>query len=309
MTGHHDDDRDEDKVLAEVFSRVGPRLLPPEATRNAVHRAAHAAWLQAVARRRRRRLNFALAAGISFLVFGTAVLLNRQLFTPPVSVSAAAVPPGDATLEEAGDGGRRLVAASGELLRLRPQSQIAMKGGELWLLRGAVYVESADIEGTGALIVHAGPVAVRHIGTRYAVAVAAGDVEVMVREGVVELTRGADRERAAAGTALSASAAGGPVGRRSIETWGKDWGWADALAPPLNIDGRLCSRVLEEIANETGRRLQYENDAVRGTCEKARLNGPILELPPSGRLFAVLVMTGLEAIENGERIVIRRPAQ
>ena len=144
MTGHHDDDRDEDKVLAEVFSRVGPRLLPPEATRNAVHRAAHAAWLQAVARRRRRRLNFALAAGISFLVFGTAVLLNRQLFTPPVSVSAAAVPPGDATLEEAGDGGRRLVAASGELLRLRPQSQIAMKGGELWLLRGAVYVESAE---------------------------------------------------------------------------------------------------------------------------------------------------------------------
>jgi ferric-dicitrate binding protein FerR (iron transport regulator) len=307
MTSHDP----EEAFVAELFSKVEPRAQPPWPTQQAVYLSSLLAWRQEVARRRWRRVGVALAAGLACVVIGTGVLLYRNgALAPPVhmATSTPELPPG-AVRETSGSGGFRLQAAGGEGLRLGPGTRYAMQGETLWLLEGAIYVEAGDEEGAGSLVINAGHVDVRHVGTRYAVTFNAGRVEVRVRDGLVQVNDGTGRQNVAGGTLLSIGADGQSSGPVASAAWGPHWAWAEQLAPPLAIDGRMLLGVLEDIAFETGRSLAFEDNAVRRLCEATRLKGPVLDLPASGRLFAVLVTTDLEAVENGDRILIRQQAE
>jgi transmembrane sensor len=301
----------DDAFVAELFSKVGPREQPPWPTQQAVYLSSLLAWRQEVARRRWRRAGLALAAGLACMVIGAGVLLYRNgAHAPPAQLATTApeLPPG-VTSESSGPDGLRLQAAGGEALRLRPGTRYAMQGERLWLLEGAVYVEAGVESAAASLVINAGGVDVRHVGTRYAVSLNAAGVEVRVRDGQVEVAAGADRQNIGGGTLLSIGTGGQGSGPVASAAWGPQWAWAERLAPPLAIDGRMLLGVLEDIAFETGRVLVFEDNAVRRLCEATRLKGPVLDLPATGRLFAVLVTTDLEAVENGDRILIRQQAE
>lgn len=297
----------EETALASLLAGAGPRTRPPGAVAEAVYRSSLLAWQQQLAQRRRRRWIMALAAGIACAAIGTGMILQRTgSRQQALSTAGNAALPADAQVERSGPEGQRLFGPTGESLRIKPDSRYAMQGERFWLLEGAVYVESDAVAEAGALVIEADGVAVRHVGTRYAVTLESGAVKIQVRDGIVEVDTGAARETAGGGMAVLATSGERQVERSSVAPWGAAWAWAEDLAPPLVIDGRILSQVLEEIARETGRRLVFDDENVQRSCEQTRLKGPVLDLPASGRLFAVLVATGLEAVENEERIVIRR---
>jgi ferric-dicitrate binding protein FerR (iron transport regulator) len=307
------EDDPEGLAVAGLLARVGKRAQPPAPTRDAVYVAALVAWRQQqFVRRRRRWLNVALAASLLLVAVGIGWML-RSMPTATTLIAAhsadRAFPVGSA-FEVTDPGGLRIQSQTGEQLRLRAGTRVEFPSArQIRLVTGALYVESrdhsADATSTG-LTVLVGQTLVRHIGTRYIVGSDGARIEVLVRDGRIELISGMHRSHADAGTRVALSRSGSEENRGPIAAHGGLWRWAEALSPPLAIEGRYLSQVLLEIAFETGRQLQFESEAVRIICEKTSLHGPILDLQPSGRLFAVLVATGLEAVESGDRILIRQ---
>jgi ferric-dicitrate binding protein FerR (iron transport regulator) len=305
---------DPDNLTVEsLLARIGKRAQPPAPTRDAVYLATVVAWRQQQAMRRRRRwLSLALAASLVFVALGIGWML-RTMPTAATLIAARSTDrsfPVGSAFEVTDPGGLRIQSLTGEQLRLRAGTRVEFpSASQIRLVVGAVYVESGEHGATASesgLTVLAGQTLVRHIGTRYIVGNDGAQIDILVRDGRVEMISGARRSQAIAGTRVALSRTGGEENRSPIAPHGELWRWAESLSPPLAIEGRYLSQVLQEIAFETGRQLQFESEAVRQICEKTSLHGPILELQPSGRLFAVLVATGLEALESGDRILIRQ---
>jgi ferric-dicitrate binding protein FerR (iron transport regulator) len=307
-------EHDPDSLAVEgLLARIGKRAQPPAPTRDAVYLATLVAWRQQQALRRRRRgLNMAMAASLLVVALGIGWML-RAMPTAATLIAARSTDrsfPVGSAFEVTEPGGLRIQSLTGEQLRLRAGTRVEFPSArQIRLVVGALYVESgkhrAESPAEG-LTVLTGQTLVRHLGTRYIVGNDGAQIDILVRDGRVEMISGRNRSQAVAGTRIALSRTGGEENRNPIAPHGELWRWAEALSPPLAIEGRYLSQVLQEIAFETGRQLQFESEVVRQICEKTSLHGPILDLQPSGRLFAVLVATGLEALESGDRILIRQ---
>ncbi|MGD9599205.1 MAG: hypothetical protein AB7G76_14790 [Steroidobacteraceae bacterium] len=316
MNEANDTLQDQDDELTRLLTRVGPRIEPPAETREAVYLTTLLAWNDTV--RSRRRLfvrRFALAASLLIAAAGLAAYMTGQMWQPAALVATArggaalTVRAGDVVAAPRESGLVLGIGDSDESLRLDRGARVKFTGLHRAVLEaGRAYFVgapggAADTGRRFTLVTRFAEVT--HVGTRYALNVEAHDLEVDVREGAVRIRTRSGEFLADAGTRITIDEQGRLSGRTSIATFGAGWGWAEALAPPLPIDGRPLIAVLEEIARETGRRLTFADSRVETACRAILLKGPVLDLPVGDRLFAVLVTTGLEAIENGDLILIR----
>src|SRR6185295_16170191 len=94
----------------------------------------------------------------------------------------------------------------------------------------------------------------RDVGTQFVATVDMARLEVGVRDGSVALTRGAVSTGVATGEKITV-AGSTEILRESLPTFGRDWAWAERLAPPFDIDGRRLVDFLEWVADQTGRTL------------------------------------------------------
>lgn len=314
---------DGQEPLLRLLGTVGRRLEPPVETRDAVYLSTRLAWQRELQRGRRTRLGWLAAASVAAL----AVALVWTSVRDPSAAGRALVAQarggglelrvGDAYGTGA-DQGIVLETATGDRLRLDRDSRVrGVDATTLGLERGRLYFESgaaaaAAVEDPSmarrdakrfAVVTVFGTVI--HVGTRFAVEVQPDRLAVQVRDGRVRIETDARRIDVDSGVRVAVDAAGRELERRPAARHGATWAWVDSLAPPLALDGRALIDVLEDIAGESGRRLEFADDGVRLECRTIELKGPFIELPMGHRLFAVLATTGLEAIEDGERIVIR----
>jgi hypothetical protein len=95
----------------------------------------------------------------------------------------------------------------------------------------------------------------------------------------------------------------GTIRRDSIATFGGDWTWVEALAPPFDIDGRSVSDFLAWFATQTGRAVVFASPAAERLAQQTILNGAI-DLEPVQKLSAVLALTDLTAVVEDGRVVI-----
>ncbi len=306
--------------LRQLLARVGRRPEPPEETREAVYLTTLIAWHDTVRRRRRLRVGLlALAATATAAVFGLSWFRMQAVGPAPALAATVTLGPGEATSTSpartfrVGDAivtpaksGIVLSTIAGHSLRLAGGTRARFTATDrLRLDAGRVYFESTTQEGFG---IDSRFGAVSHVGTSYALELRATELIVRVREGLVAIATRAAHVRAPRGTQVAFDAQGHELGRSTISTWGPVWSWADVLAPPLRLDGRMLVDVLEDIARQSGRQLEFADAGVRETCRHVALKGPLLDLPIGDRLYAVLATTGFEAVESGDRILIRGEA-
>jgi ferric-dicitrate binding protein FerR (iron transport regulator) len=269
-----------------------------------------------VRRRRIRFVGFAAAASVAVLAvtFASYFYFSAWRAGPAsagadssvrVSGSAQSLRFGEPFAVGA-DHGAVLEAADGVSLRLDRRSKMVVRAPDVIALEGGrLYFETTSLRSRLSIETPVGRVT--HLGTRYAVELRADTMIVQVRDGLVRVTTNAGRTiDVAAGWRIVLDAAGVERERATVARYGDPWHWVDALMPSLRVDGRLLSEVLEEIAMQSGRRLEYADAEVQREAYRIRLKGPYVELTVGDRLFAVLVTTGLEALEDGELIIIRR---
>jgi ferric-dicitrate binding protein FerR (iron transport regulator) len=131
-----------------------------------------------------------------------------------------------------------------------------------------------------------------HVGTQFAVAVVNGATRLRVREGSVRWHASAGDSTIDAGTEVSIDR-NRKMTRRPIVTAGRDWAWAEAMAPEIEIENRPLEEFLEWFSRETGRKLVITDDAVRKQMATIRMHGNVHGLTAVEALSAVMAATTL----------------
>ena len=318
-------------LLAEVLRAAGARTVPDREDHDIVFDAAMRAWQRSLRVQRRRRWALALAAGMAAAVIGVTALLHRMTAAPTV-VATAVVMHGSAAIRSPkgeiwrplrlGDpiaigtrvrtgsmAGLALEMPGGVSARLDEKSELQMVSDRsLRLTSGALYVDTGIAPTAGTLRIETAHGTVSDVGTVFQVEARATSVRVRVREGLVQLDA-PDRSRlfrSGAGEEMELDDRGG-LHRGVVPSTHAAWAWAEALAPPPDVEGRPLLQFLDWVAHETGRRVSFEAPDVEALAREVVLHGKTRDLTPLQALDVMLSTTDLDyVLSTDQLIVIRR---
>ncbi|MGC4027880.1 MAG: FecR domain-containing protein [Steroidobacteraceae bacterium] len=303
--------------LGDLIRDAGRRQAPDAAMLERLHVSTHAAW-QAQLAARRRRYRFLATAASLLLVTAGALLLNRYRTAEPalaVARVSSEAPAAGRLLHageevQAGASGLVLVRVpeTGTSLRLAAGTRLRWRAaGDVELLSGQVYVDTGHGSTTPALQIEAGPVSITHVGTQFVAQHLTHGVQVLVRDGLVRMSRGSEVVQLARGEAATASFDPGmAIEQKPAASSGAEWEWVDALAPPLRVEGRDLRSVLQEMAYQAGFVIRFDEAGTETRAAVTVLHGPAIELPPPEALRAVLATAGLRVLpaSTGDEILI-----
>jgi ferric-dicitrate binding protein FerR (iron transport regulator) len=313
---------DEDDGVAERVLREGLRTpaLSPEAMQR-IRAATQTEWranVQAPAQAgtRTRRLSLAAAASVLMLAAaigwnafmtntgdGGAVLGQLARFDAPGLVEAGylrrdlAMNPGaplraGQSFDVRGDS--LITLAGGGNLRVARASSIQVLAvNAVKLERGELYVDIPPGQrGSDRFMVVTPAGEFRHVGTQFAVAIVNGMTRLRVREGSVQWHAAEGDSTVNAGTEVTIDG-NRTVTRRPIPTAGRDWAWAESMAPDIDIDNRPLREFLVWFSRETGRKLILADDEVRRQTTTIRMHGNVRGLTAMEALSVVMAATTL----------------
>ena len=299
-------------LLREVGSRPEP---PPEAAQD-VYEVVHAEWRATVAMQARRRRHVRLGLAASVLLAIVATFIGVRYMgdaTAPMAVIAyvdgpvSVIEPQAATSRAATSG---VELTSGDTLRTSSgRAALSLEGGltvrvdadsvvrlaaddRIELQAGAVYVDSGDGSAVRSLTVETAVGAVRHLGTQYQVRVQEDGIDVLIREGRVEISSVSGRSSGLAGERVQVTASGA-VTRSSVGRAADAWRWTRLARAPFDIEDQTLDAFLAWVAEETGRKVVYASEHAQQAAREVRLRGSIAGLEPDAALATVLATTRL----------------
>ena len=165
-----------------------------------------------------------------------------------------------------------MTLTSGVHLRLDASSTARVDSAtDVWLERGAVYVDSAGALTTGVspISIHTPAGVVRDIGTRFEVRLDGTGLRIRVRDGEVLVTyaNGAG-VRAGAGEELFSGPDGSDrsISRRPIAATGSEWAWAERAAPPFSVEGKTLGAFLDWVSREGAWTVTFADAAAEVRC-------------------------------------------
>lgn len=325
----------EEQAVATLLRLAGPRPAVPVERRERVRPAVHAEWEQSVRWRRRRNVAIwvvgSLAAAAAILVsIGLGLRHGLPLFSGSGSMLAnAEVVRGTVHSQRLGMIGPGTSIEVGDELQTSAAGRVAIRledgtslridtGSRLELVdesvvnlhQGAVYVDSDSTDETDAPVEIRTPLGtVTDIGTQFEVRLKSDSMRLRVREGLVDLKRGAQTYRAEAGQQLLADR-NGEVIAGAMPVHGEAWAWIQEIAPSFELEGHSLQEFLDWVTRETGWRVRFEERSIAAGAPSLILHGSIEGLRPDEAPAAVLPTCGLRhRIENGIMILGRLPGQ
>ena len=321
MSNERDPELERERLLRQLFAHAEPRQQPPASDTAEIRNAVLAEW-EAVTGRRifARRAAFGVAASVMLVATLTYFRGDPVASAPAPLVASVERVEGVVTTAngsrlglgsgiiartqiETGDSQLALSLVSGGSLRIGPRSRVVLAGGEeAELVAGVVYFDSEQ-ERSSQFAVTTRLGRVRDVGTQFLVRLDARQLDVGVRAGRVDLSNGGTSDTAGVGERLVASQGSSGLRHDTIPTFGKDWEWAERLAPPFDTDGRTLDEFLAWFEAQTGRTVEFADAAAeskRGAVVKGKVDAPPLQ-----KLSAVLSLVGdLTYMVDGRRVVI-----
>lgn len=316
-----------DESLARLLRLAGPRPAPSAQIRDEVYAGVHEHWREGRGRAQRRRR--ALYGAVAATVVGAIALVLATQRTGPVPVAAnigvveraigalnqggtgvvrvldqgMAVAEG-ATLRTAAHARAGLRLRNGASLRLAPDTELRVESAQRFTLaHGRVYLDTAEAPASVEFEIETAAGVVRDIGTRFEVASDDAQVQIRVRDGLVELQTAAGTLTARRGEALRA-AAGAPVSRETFSPVDPYWAWTLELAPAFETDGARIVDLVDWVARETGREAHYADAQARNAAAITRISGTIAGRTPEQTLSTALAASRLQATLEPERVTI-----
>jgi len=315
MTANDSEDR-----LEALFEGVAPRPVPPDAAREKALAAAREAF-ESLKRRRRQRLGAGLALAASAVI---AWFLASTQFLPaePFMVELADVQglvmngqpvSPDSRRLEVSPGSRmetrqpiRLVVGQSTDFRINQQSSIVWQSADrLELIQGAVYVDTGDQDDM-TIVTARGTVS--DIGTRFLVSLRDDALEVAMRSGttLVDSELGRFEANAADGRGDVLTISDRQVSSAVAPTSDDRWQWIHQVSKGYDSD--RIQVVLEQIADDLGLNLEYEDAGTRAWVMNQRLLGESLAaLEPRQALNVLSAAAGVEVKEAGGSLSVAMP--
>lgn len=308
-----------EEEIRHLLRRVGPRESVPPEDLEAIRHVARTQW-RAIARVEQRpvksrdlrivalaaSLILALAGGWYWGARGRPGAATVEFVRGEVGVEgdvsgsggvvAGRVLPVGAVIETAeatgAVPGRLALRMAAGQLRLDAGTRLRLKSADRVLLeRGAVYFDSGAGERrmTGAIEVATAYGTIRDIGTQFDVRLAASGtaLTVRVREGAVALESGAQVRSANRGEALEVST-DGSIALTRVAVDDESWAWAQAAAPPFEIEGATLAEFLEWASREAGWEVRYADQALAESARSIHVSGTIEGLTAAEAVSVVL---------------------
>ena len=323
--------------LEDLLRRASPRPVPSPEDEAAVRAAVQSEWyaVAGARRRRRRAMQFALAASVVLAAFAAFNTFRMQTMAPievgkiarsfgPVyllgesselreTTSLANVVVGQ-TIVTGNDAGLAIDWGNGGSLRVDEDTRLAFVGeGSIRLETGRIYYDSVanpilanTIEqDAAALVLETAHGDVQHVGTQYMVRVDRQALVVSVREGRVDIDGRYHSQTARSGQQVTMSGPVLPI-VLSIGRSGGDWAWVERTSPATDVDGKSLHEYLLWACREMGLDLVYEGGA-EARARDAALRGTI-NIRPSDALPLRLESVDLRwRIEKGVIYISDQP--
>jgi hypothetical protein len=224
--------------------------------------------------------------------FDAPGIVEKHLLRSDVALAADSPLRAGQTFEVRGNS--LVTLAGGGNLRLARASALEVVGANaVKLERGELYVDIPPGKRDGDRFMVQTPAGeFRHVGTQFAVAIVDGSTRLRVREGSVVWRAPEGDSTVDAGTEVIIDRARA-VTRKPIATAGRDWAWAESLAPDLEIEDRPLNDFLEWFSRETGRKLVIADEVARHQAASIRMHGNVRGLSALEALTAVMASTTL----------------
>ena len=329
------DERDptrEQELVERLVRLAGLDTEVPAGGADEVRDAVRPVWRRELrARARRRRLAVALPLAAALVVaLAAGLLLKNPARSEGEPVAVVEVVQGSIEIV-APSGTKRLVSVAapmveltaGSRLRTGDDSRVSLRLARGHSLRldyatsarlasplsvelegGAVYVDSGGA--TGAAILVRTPMAeVRELGTRFEVRRSGDAVVVRVRGGRVEVAARGQEQQVSEGVALALDSVGDAT-RSTIAIYGSEWSWMQAVAPPIDIEGRTAGAFLEWASDETGLQVVYGDPETESLIAETILHGAVGDLAPEEALEVVMASCGLTVTRSGSTLMVGR---
>lgn len=315
-------------VETRVYDRVAAEWKASSVQRDGsrIYNNVHSAWKKPAPTWRRARWVTSIAVAATVLI-AIAVVIERQpelqSIVPVGTVvrvvgeradSATSLPavghkilPGDRLTTGAGERISVALAAS-ESLRIDESSELLVEGPNRFrILQGRIYADTGDFMYRDRYLVIDTPQGeVTDIGTQFSVAVDDGSLEVAVREGRVDVSRGSEAITAVAGELLQLKAGSVEPQLHRIASHDAFWNWTAELAPLFDIENKSLLDFLRWAARETGRELVFEDQELRMAAMRTDLHGSVSDFAPIEAVESVLATTSFGYRIERDRIVIQR---
>jgi len=312
-------------VAARVYDRVHHEWQtssqPPDGAR--VYRHVRKEWQKGAARRRYRRwaLPVALAASVVLAVtmvlqpppsapdriaIGTVAKVAGTTGAGSLPASGETVYAGDVL--ETGAGEKLSVVINNvESLRLDENTALAFVAkDEFRLDSGRVYADTGDfMYRDRGLVIDTPMGSVTDVGTQFAVQIGGDSLDVAVREGRVDIIRGASEYVAVAGERLRLDT-DDEATVRTLKPHDPFWNWTASLAPVFDIENKSLLDFLRWAARETGRELVFEDNELRLSAMRTDLHGSVADFEPTEAVESVLATTNFRYRIQADRIIIER---
>jgi ferric-dicitrate binding protein FerR (iron transport regulator) len=224
--------------------------------------------------------------------FDAPGLVESRYLRPDVVLAEGSALHAGQTLDVRGDS---LIALSGggNMRVARASSFEVMAANAVKLERGELYVDiPPGSRGSDRFMVATPAGEFRHVGTQFAVAIVNGMTRLRVREGSVLWHAAEGDSTVNAGTEVVIDQ-DRTVTRRPIATTGREWAWAESMAPEIEIENRPLQEFLVWFSRETGRKLELSDDAVRQQTATILMHGNVHGLTAMEALTAVMSATTL----------------
>ena len=317
------------RIPADIEARVYERVRrewqtasqPPDGAR--VYRHVRREWQTDTTRWRYRRwaVPVALAASV---VLAVTLLLQQPPSAPArlaigtvarvVDAAASGALPAAGHPVYAGDvlttgPGQKLSVVINNAVSLRLDQDTtlaAMAGDEFRLESGRVYADTSDfMYRDHSLVMHTPMGTVTDVGTQFSVQLAAENLDVAVREGRVDVSRGAEEFVAVAGERLRLRE-DDTAEMGAVAPHDPFWDWTASLAPVFDIENKSLLDFLRWAARETGRELVFEDNELRMSAMRTDLHGSVEDFEPLEAVESVLATTNFRYRLEADRIVIER---
>lgn len=185
------------------------------------------------------------------------------------------------------------LVGGGNLRVARASAIDVVAGNAVKLERGELYVDiPPGSRGSDSFVVITPAGEFRHLGTQFAVALVDGTTRLRVREGSVQWHATDGDSTVNAGTEVVIDR-NRTVTQRPFPTTGRDWAWAESMAPDFDIENRPLQEFLAWFARETGRKLDIADDAARAQIASILMHGDVRGLTAMEALSAVMASTTL----------------
>lgn len=308
-----------------------PRYQPNAAVREEAFAKLHMEWREMIAVRRRRKRSMAVgvAASVAAVVsivmavqtsfflgelepFGQVVRSNGGGLSVRYSSRGGSPPEEEELLVEGAEistaaDARALVRLSGGgTLRFDQNTEVElMSGSTITLHEGAVYFDSNGSHGAATatslrIVTPAGTVT--HLGTQYMARVDRSGTTVGVREGSVSIRSPSTSMTADAGEMIRFDRRNQATDLRLLPH-APVWDWVMEISPPVPVQGASTAEILDWIARESGRQVDYEIGAA--SAARSEIVDGLPDVAPLTALGALDHASVLEITHSGSAIRVR----